>query len=132
MERRRGPEEDGGVVAAVAKLAGCVESDGERYGESEAEEGECESGVVDSETTFVGGRWICEGGRGIATLGEVRTACAPMGSTTEVDGEEDVLDDDRRCVGWKYGSCADRPMRLSTGSPNCCGGLSKRHTSCER
>jgi hypothetical protein len=91
--------EDGGVVAAVAKLAGCVERDGERYGESEADEGECESGVVDSDTTFVG-RWICEGGRGIATLGEARTACAPppIGSTTDVEGE-DVLENDRRCVG---------------------------------
>jgi hypothetical protein len=110
--------EDGGVVAAVAKLAGCVERDGERYGESEADEGECESGVVDSDPTFVG-RWICEGGRGIATLGEARTACAPpIGSTMDVEGE-DVLEKDRRCVGWKYESCADKPMRLSTGSPNC-------------
>jgi hypothetical protein len=36
---------------------------------------------------------------------------------TEVEGE-DVLEDERRCVGWKYVSCADNPMRLSTGSPN--------------
>jgi hypothetical protein len=34
-----------------------------------------------------------------------------------VEGE-DALEDERRCVGWKYGSCADNPMRLSTGSPN--------------
>lgn len=72
--------------------------------------------MVDSETMFVG-RWICEGGRGIATLGEVRTACAPRGSTIDVEGEE-VLDEERRCVGWKYGSCAERPIRLSTGSPS--------------
>lgn len=51
-----GAEPDGGVVAAVAKLAGCVDSDGERYGESEADEGECDSGVVDSDTACVGGR----------------------------------------------------------------------------
>jgi hypothetical protein len=40
VERGRGAEKDGGVVAAVAKLPGCVDSDGERYGESEADEGE--------------------------------------------------------------------------------------------
>ena len=118
VERTRGAENEGGVVAAVAKLPGCVDSDGERCGESEADEGECESGVVDSDTAFAGGRWICEGGRGIATLGEARTACGPIGSATEVEGE-DALEDERRCVGWKYGSCADKPMRLSTGSPSC-------------
>jgi len=113
----RGAEDDGGVVAAVAKLFGCVDRDGERYGESEADEGECDSGVVDSEIAF-GGRWTCEGGRGMATLGEARTAFGPIGgSMTDVEGD-DALDDERRCVGWKYGSCADNPIRLSTGSPN--------------
>ncbi len=114
--------DDGGVVAAVAKLAGCVDNDGEMYGESDAEEGECDKGVVDSDTAFGGGRWICEGGRGIATLGEARTACGPPplpigGSTTDVEGD-DVFEDDRLCIGWKYGSWADKPMRLSTGRPN--------------
>ena len=117
--------DDGGVVAAVAKLAGCVDRDGERYGESDADDGEWESGVVDSDTAFGGGRWICEGGRGIATLGEARTACGPPtppplpsgGSMMDVEGEE-VFEEDRRCVGWKYGSWADKPMRLSTGRPN--------------
>jgi hypothetical protein len=100
--------EDGGVVAAVAKLAGCVDRDGERYGESDADDGEWDNGVVDSETAFGGGRWICEGGRGIATLGEARTACGPPppppppppigGSTTDVEGE-DAFEDDRLCVG---------------------------------
>ncbi|SRR5258708_39907779 len=115
--------DDGGVVAAVAKLAGCVDRNGERYGESDADEGEWDRGVVDPDTAF-GGRWTCEGGRGIATLGEARTACGPPlppppigGSATEVEGE-DVFEDDRLCVGWKYGSCADKPMRLSTGRPN--------------
>ena len=79
---------------------------------------------MDPETTFIGGRWICEGGRGIATLGDVRTACAPRGSAMDVEGEE-VLDELRRCVGWKYGSCAERPIRLSTGSPSCTDYLSK-------
>ena len=36
----------------------------------------------------------------------------------DVEGD-DVLENDRRCVGWKYGSWADKPMRLSTASPNC-------------
>jgi len=118
-DRGRGAEDDdGGVVAAVAKLAGCVESDGERYGESEADEGECDSGVVDPDTAFGGGRWTWEGGRGMATLGEARTPFAPIGSTTEVEGE-DAAEDERRCVGWKYGSCADKPMRLSTGRFSC-------------
>ena len=94
-----------------------MDNDGDRYGESEADEGECDSGVVDSDTAFAGGRWTCDGGRGIATLGEARTACGPIGSATEVEGE-DALEDERRWVGWKYGSCADKPMRLSTGSPN--------------
>jgi hypothetical protein len=113
--------DDGGVVAAVAKLAGCVDRDGERYGESDADDGEWDNGVVDSDTAFGGGRWICEGGRGIATLGEARTACGPPpigGSMIDVEGE-DAFEDDRRCVGWKYGSwAADKPMRLSTGRPN--------------
>jgi hypothetical protein len=116
--------DDGGVVAAVAKLAGCVDRYGDRYGESDADDGECDNGVVDSDVAFGGGRWICEGGRGIATLGEARTACGPWpfppligGSTTDVDGE-DKFEDDRLCVGWKYGSWADKPMRLSTGRPN--------------
>jgi hypothetical protein len=112
--------DDGGVVAAVAKLAGCVDRDGERYGESDADDGEWDNGVVDSDAAFGGGRWICEGGRGIATLGEARTACGPPligGSTTDVEGE-DVFENDRLCVGWKYGSWADKPMRLSTGRPN--------------
>jgi len=119
----RGAEDEGGVVAAVAKLAGCVESEseGERYGESEADEGECESGVVDSDVAFGGGRCTCEGGRGMATLGEARTGWVPtppaIGGATEVEGDE-ALEDERRCVGWKYGSCADNPIRLSTGSPN--------------
>jgi len=123
---RRGAEDEGGVVAAVAKLAGCVESEseGERYGESEADEGECERGVVDSDVAFGGGRCTCEGGRGMATLGEARTGWAPpptppaIGGATEVEGDE-ALEEERRCVGWKYGSCADNPIRLSTGSPNC-------------
>lgn len=54
----------------------------------------------------------------MATLGEARMACAPIGSITEVEGEDVLEDERRRCVGWKYGSCADKPMRLSTGSPN--------------
>ena len=96
--------EDGGVVAAVAKLAGCVDRYGERYGESDADDGEWDNGVVDSDTAFGGGLWIWEGGRGIATLGEARTACGPPppapigGSTTDVEGE-DAFEDDRRCVG---------------------------------
>jgi hypothetical protein len=106
------------VVAAVAKLAGCVDRDGERYGESDADEGECDNGVVDSDAALGGGRWICEGGRGMATLGEARTACEPIGgSTTDVEGD-DAFEDDRRWVGWKYGSWADKPMRLSTGRPS--------------
>lgn len=113
--------DDGGVVAAVAKLAGCVDRYGERYGESDADDGEWDSGVVDSDVAFGGGRWICEGGRGIATLGEARTACGPPppigGRTTDVEGEE-VFEDDRLWVGWKYGSWPDKPMRLSTGRPN--------------
>jgi hypothetical protein len=103
------------VVAAVAKLAGCVDWNGERYGESDADEGECDNGVVDSDVAFGGGRWICEGGRGMATLGEARTACGPIGGTaTDVEGE-DEFENDRWCVGWKFGSLADKPMRLSTG-----------------
>ena len=94
--------DEGGVVAAVAKLAGCVDRDGERYGESDADDGEWDNGVVDS-AAFGGGRWICEGGRGIATLGEARTACGPPpppigGSMTDVEGEE-AFEDDRLCVG---------------------------------
>ena len=42
----------------------------------------------------------------------------------DVEGEE-VLDELRRCVGWKYGSCAERPIKLSTGSPSCTDYLSK-------
>lgn len=123
MDTPRGADvDDGGVVAAVAKLAGCVDRDGERYGESDADDGEWDNGVVDSDTAF-GGRWTCEGGLGIATLGEARTACGPPppppigGNTADVEGEE-VFEDDRRCVGWKYESWADKPMRLSTGRPN--------------
>jgi hypothetical protein len=73
--------DDGGVVtgpAAVAKLAGCIDRDGERYGESDADEGECDNGIVDSDTAFGEGRWTCEGGRGMARLGEAHTACGPM------------------------------------------------------
>lgn len=92
----RGAEDDGGVVAAVAKLPGCVDRDGERYGESEADEGECDSGVVDPDIVFAGGRWTCEGGRGMATLGEARTALGPIGgSMTDVEGD-DALEDERR------------------------------------
>jgi len=115
--------DDGGVVAAVAKLAGCVDRDGERYGESDADDGEWDNGVVDSDTAFGEGRWICEGGLGIATLGEARTACGPppiCGSRTDGEGE-DAFEDDRRCVGWEYGSWADKPIRLSTGRPNYIG-----------
>lgn len=115
---RGADDDDGGVVAAVAKLAGCVDRDGDRYGESDADEGECDNGVVDSDAALGGGRWICEGGLGMATLGEARTACGPIcGSATDVEGE-DAFEDDRRCVGWKYGSFADKPMRLSTGRPS--------------
>jgi hypothetical protein len=120
--------DDGGVVAAVAKLAGCVDRYGERYGESDADDGEWDNGVVDSDAAFAGGRWICEGGRGIATLGEARTARGPPpppigGRTTDAEGE-DVFEDDRLCVGWK--SWADKPMRLSTGRPNYRAGVNSR------
>ena len=65
---------------------------------------------------LLSGRWICDGGRGIGTLGEGRDS--DDGGTTEVDGE-DVFDCDRRWVGCEYGSCVeDRPMRLSTDRPS--------------
>ncbi len=85
------------------------------------EGGECDKGVVNFDTAFGGGRWICEGGRGITTLGEACTVCGPPpllinGSTTVVEGG-DVFEDDRLCIRWKYGSWADKSMRLSTGRP---------------
>jgi hypothetical protein len=87
------------------------------HDESDEDEGECDSGVVDSEISFTGGRWTCEGGRGMATLGEARTAFGPIGgSMMDVEGDG-ALEDERRCVGWKYGTCADKPIRLSTDRP---------------
>ena len=57
--------------------------------------------LISYSTAFGGGRWICECecGRGIATLGEARTAChggPPLigGSTMDVEGE-DVFEDNR-------------------------------------
>jgi hypothetical protein len=39
-------------------------------------------------------------------------------ATTEVDGEDDALDQDLRCVGCEYGSRDESPIRLSTDNPS--------------
>lgn len=39
-------------------------------------------------------------------------------TTMEVDGDDDALDQDLRCVGCEYGSKEDSPIRLSTDNPS--------------
>jgi hypothetical protein len=39
-------------------------------------------------------------------------------ATTDVDGDDDAVDQDLRCVGCEYGSNEDSPMRLSTDNPS--------------
>jgi len=44
----------GGVIIAVAKLFGCMDRDRERYGESKADKGKWDRGVVNSDIVFRG------------------------------------------------------------------------------
>jgi hypothetical protein len=79
------------------------------------DKGEGESGVVDSDVAFSGGQCTCKDGHGMATLGEACTGWVlAIRGTTDVEGDE-ALEDERRYVGWKYESCANNLIRLSTG-----------------
>jgi hypothetical protein len=79
------------------------------------DKGEGESGVVYSDVAFSSGRCTCKGGHGMATLGKACTGWVlAIRGTTDVEGDE-ALEDEHRYVGWKYESCADNLIRLSTG-----------------
>ncbi len=43
--------------------------------------------------------------------------CGPIRNTIEVEGK-DMLEDKHWCIGWKYGLCVDKLMRLLIGSPS--------------
>ena len=86
-------------------------------GEVLVEDGEWDSGVVDSDEMMLAGRRIWEGGRGIGTADACLTGWVELdGMWTELEGELPVLD--RRCIGWENGSDCCSPIRLSTGSPS--------------
>ena len=44
----------GGIITVVVKLFGCMDRDGKRYGESKADKGKWDRGVVNSDIAFGG------------------------------------------------------------------------------